>query len=215
MLKVLTAAILLIPGNLAAQPPQPLGQPVILVRSYDRLAMAEEFAVTRSHVEDILRQTGIGVSWLECGADSLPPDTLPAACQQPLRANEFIVRVVSAVDENAAIHRESLGYSLIDASTRGGSVAKVYADRIAALAGQADVNRLDLLARAIAHEIGHLLTGSNTHSRQGLMRALWTTTELRRNLRRDWRFSWVQAETMRQTLVTAALVAGDAVVARH
>jgi len=215
VLKVLMAAMLLVPANLTANPHSELLRPVIVIRSYDGLAMAGEFTVPRSHVEDILRRAGIAVSWLECGPDSALAAT-SRACGAPLRPNEFILRVVSAMDDHGATHRSSLGYSLIDTSTRAGSVAAVYADRIAALAREADVNRLDLLGRAIAHEIGHLLTGTTVHTRDGLMRALWTTSELRRNLPRDWQFSRKQAGTMREMFRSAAAsAAGEAVVASH
>ena len=41
----------------------------------------------------------------------------------------------------------------------------------------------------IAHEIGHLLLGTTRHARYGVMRALWLTTELRRDQPLDWMFS--------------------------
>ncbi len=35
-----------------------------------------------------------------------------------------------------------------------------------------------ILGHAAAHEIGHLLLGSNSHSPQGLMRARWSRQDL-------------------------------------
>ena len=215
MAKVLLAAILLVSANLAAQPHAELLRPVIVIRSYDGLATEGQFAVTRSRVEDILGRTGIGVEWLECRPNPILATALSSACEGPLRANEFILRVMPAVDEHAATNPSSLGYSLLDRATRGGSVAVVYADRVSALAREANVNRLELLGRAITHEIGHLLAGTTVHTRNGLMRALWTTKELQRNLPRDSQFSAKQADTMRQMLRAAAPAAREAVVASH
>ena len=56
------------------------------------------------------------------------------------------------------------------------------------------------LGNVISHEAGHLLIGMAGHSGGGLMRALWTQRELRRNEAADWKFSSDQAELMRRGL---------------
>jgi hypothetical protein len=55
-----------------------------------------------------------------------------------------------------------------------------------------------LLARAIAHEIGHLLMGTTQHASNGLMRAVWSQAELRRKAAADWEFSKAEAQAMRR-----------------
>jgi hypothetical protein len=47
----------------------------------------------------------------------------------------------------------------------------------------------ELLGRAIAHEIGHLLLRAPGHAQSGLMRPLWTDEELSQNRPGDWTFS--------------------------
>ncbi len=69
-----------------------------------------------------------------------------------------------------------------------------------ALALLAGVDVTDVLSRAVAHEIGHLLLGSREHARRGLMRALWSAADFRRNATLDWLFSPDEARTMRQTV---------------
>jgi hypothetical protein len=71
----------------------------------------------------------------------------------------------------------------------GGTLATVFTDRIAWLAALSRAKYTDLLGRAVAHEIGHLLIGTNEHSASGLMRAIWTAAELTRNDRDDWLFT--------------------------
>ena len=56
----------------------------------------------------------------------------------------------------------------------------------------------DLLGLAMAHELGHLLMGTNEHAARGLMRAIWTRTELQRNAAEDWMFSETEMEAMRR-----------------
>ena len=50
---------------------------------------------------------------------------------------------------------------------------------------------------AIAHEIGHLPLNDVHHPDAGLMRAVWSVVELRRNRTTDWLFGRAEAETMR------------------
>jgi hypothetical protein len=76
----------------------------------------------------------------------------------------------------------------------------VYADRVAALAGGTDADRVSLLGLVIAHEIGHLLMGTNRHSTPGLMRAAWSHREVRENAAVDWQFSDEDAQTMRRLI---------------
>ena len=93
-----------------------------------------------------------------------------------------------------------LGYSLIDTATRSGALATIYVDRVAWLADAAGVDTRMLLGRAIAHELGHLLLGTNAHSETGLMRAVWSCDALRRNAALDWRFAPADTSAMRQAV---------------
>ena len=68
-------------------------------------------------------------------------------------------------------------------------LATVYADRVDWMAGRTGVDRHELLGRAIAHEIGHLLMASTAHGVNGLMRPVWSQSEVRRRQSRDWRFA--------------------------
>jgi hypothetical protein len=42
------------------------------------------------------------------------------------------------------------------------------------------VDRSVILGHVIAHEVGHLLLGTNSHSQDGIMSAEWSGSELRR-----------------------------------
>ena len=52
----------------------------------------------------------------------------------------------------------------------------------------------------MAHELGHLLLGSNSHSRAGIMRAHWQGEELHRLSRGNLWFTSEQANHMRGKL---------------
>jgi hypothetical protein len=188
---VIVAAMAVIPAsaNAEARNANAVVDPAVVIRFYPSIA-AEDVGNARKLAGDILGAAGISVSWRYCGRRGREPQHEPMAegCDRPPSRNELILHIVPATDGNAALHRRSLGFSLIDPQTATGKVAKVYADRVAEMARDAGANRARLLARAIAHEIGHLLLGNNRHSAQGLMRAVWSREELRRNVAGDWVF---------------------------
>ena len=98
----------------------------------------------------------------------------------------------------------SLGFSYVDVERRSGTLATVFADRVNALAAIAGGHLVDsggqLLGRAMAHEIGHLLLGTTHHADRGLMRGRWTTIDLRKNQPWDWALSREEADLMRRAI---------------
>ena len=163
-----------------------LPRPSVVIRYYKNSVGAEEFGAARRLAGHILDRAGITVVWLRCGGT---PDPIAPECARVPGRNELILQVVPASDMNSTMHRQSLGFSLIDQDRATGTVATVYADRVAALAGAVGATRHTVLGRAMAHEIGHLLMGTCGHSARGLMRAIWSRAELRRNAPEDWVFS--------------------------
>jgi hypothetical protein len=70
-----------------------------------------------------------------------------------------------------------------------------------------------LLGRAIAHELGHLLLGTTSHEREGLMRAYWLADEVRRRFTRDWTFSASSILDVRRAAQEVVTTAAAQVVA--
>ena len=81
-----------------------------------------------------------------------------------------------------------LGNALINSDVGTGVLATVYIDRVEWVAKRTGVDRDTLLGRAIAHELGHLLMATSIHHTHGLMRGVWTPSEIRRRQERDWVF---------------------------
>jgi hypothetical protein len=57
-------------------------------------------------------------------------------------------------------------------------VASVFYHRVEGAARELGVSRAVILGHALAHEVGHFLLGKDSHSANGIMRALWTEKEL-------------------------------------
>ena len=201
---VLIAALLGIPADVGAEAAEPMPGPAAVVRFYKAVIPVTEFREARGLAAGILDAAGVAVSWSGCWSDE---GSVAPGCQRPPGPNEVILHIVVATDANARDHRHSLGFSVIDGGTATGTIANVYADRIGTLADGVGIDRVRLLGRAIAHEIGHLLLGTSAHSAHGLMRAVWSNKELQRNLPADWQFSDEDAKTMRRVIEARRLAA--------
>ena len=173
----------------------------LVIRLYDAPSLpggSTRAAIEEAH--EILQQAGFAPAWVSCTVTPAPP----SRCALPLDGAELAVRVMLSgapglVPPPVAATRP-LGYSLVDARTKSGTLATVYFDRVAWLADAARVDMGALLGRAIAHEIGHLLLGTNEHAGSGVMRAMWSRDALRNSRPADWRFRARDAKQMRAAL---------------
>jgi hypothetical protein len=81
-----------------------------------------------------------------------------------------------------------------------GCYSDVFYDRALELHADWNVSLSDILGNVMAHELGHLLLGSNSHSGAGIMRAHWQGEELHRLSRGNLRFTSEQSNHMRGKL---------------
>jgi hypothetical protein len=73
---------------------------------------------------------------------------------------------------------------------------------VTGLARSCQVDVRVVLGRAIAHEIGHLLLGTNGHAPTGLMREIWSRETLQRGRTHDWVFTASDSQAMRDAVRT-------------
>ena len=90
-----------------------------------------------------------------------------------------------------------MGFSLVRIAGATPFLSTVYVDRAESVARVAGTDRRRVLGLAIAHEIGHVLLDSNTHSDAGLMRADWSRHDLRRTDGAAWHFLESEAAHVR------------------
>ena len=179
----------------------------LLVRVYDTAGLpSADRKRAFARAGGILARVEIDAAWLECPAGAFTRSS--PVCGAPPAPGELVVRLVRATPEADRQHPRALGYSLVDTGTGTGTLATVFVDRVDRLAQHGRADRAAVLGRAIAHEIGHLILGTNGHSGQGLMREHWTAEEIRRDRADDWRFTSAERQTLH-----AAMQAGAAAVA--
>ena len=169
----------------------------IVIRSYNNAGVpAADLAAAKVHTESVLQQAGLNIVWVDCwaGGRHRPADEAPR-CQEPVGGD-----VVLRLQETRATDRSkfvSMGFSLVKTAGATPFLSTVYVDRAASVARVASTDPRRVLGLAIAHEIGHVLLNSNTHSSAGLMRADWSRNELRRKDEAGWNFTEEEAADAR------------------
>lgn len=197
-----------IPTALAAAPEPAAAAAVIpdslVIRIYDNTGLLQaERARAISRADAILSRADIDIEWIDCPARRAGHPS--AICEAPPARGELVVRLANApASAGGRAMKQALGYSLIDTTTGLGTMATLFLDRVTRLATAARVEVATVLGRALAHEVGHLILGSNDHSPTGIMRENWTTADLANTAARDWLFLPAQSERMRQARLLGA-----------
>lgn len=159
----------------------------LVIRVYDMTGIdRERRAEAIEAARAILADAGVDAEWLDCRRS---PGTRTTGCDAYRRPTDLIVRIVHGSLEAEAGAKRALGVAIIDAPSRAGSLATIFIGRLEPVARRAGADTTLLLARTIAHEVGHLLLRTNDHGSSGLMRATWTDIELAQNRREDWVFA--------------------------
>jgi hypothetical protein len=193
--------ILIVAHQLAARAQERgVGRNTVVIRVYNWFGVSDE-QIRRAEEEAtaIFEQAGITVVWRNCHVVQRASKFATDACANVMDSEEVAVRFIAA-RRNAAGGAGSLGFSYVDKSTNLGVLSTVYGNRVAAMASRAGVDASRLFGDTIAHEVGHLLLGSDEHSVRGLMRATWVDAEVRANAPADWFFSSDEAAQMRANM---------------
>ena len=106
---------------------------------------------------------------------------------------------VRIMHRSARSTSEVFGVAFLSAEGTG-CYSDVFFDEAMNLHADWNVSLPEILGGVMAHELGHLLLGSNSHSRAGIMRAHWQGEELNLLSRGNLRFTSEQGEHMRGKL---------------
>lgn len=159
----------------------------IVIRSFNNVGVpAADLAAARQHAEAVLRDAGVNFVWADCWIGDRQPANAPSRCRQPI-GGDILLRLQKSngADRSRFV---SMGFSLVRTEDTAPFLSTVYVDRVESVARGAGIDARRVLGLAIAHEIGHVLLNTNSHSASGLMRADWPHHELRRKDARAWRF---------------------------
>ena len=149
----------------------------------EKLQKAQEGAST------IFRKAGVEVVWIENTALQKRPGA------PTLEEMDLILRILPQARTTLA-SRSALGEALPCHLEKDGCIASVFFNRVKEFTDRIGISLHLVLGHAMAHELGHLLLGSNSHSPRGLMRAVWSPRDMQRAAKGDLLFNSEQAEVI-------------------
>jgi hypothetical protein len=183
---------LLFPVPATAQPRQ--ATPVVLrVSLFDDAGVgAPTLREAEREANRVFRRANIEVIWLQCPQNTLEQISL-GRCAEASYPAHLQLRIVPR-PRTARI--STVGMSFLSADGKG-CYADLFYERIVELQMKTRTLTAIILGQAMAHELGHLLLGTNSHSRDGLMRAQWNRGDLAQAARGNLLFSAEESTRMR------------------
>jgi hypothetical protein len=162
----------------------------VAVHVYSQIAdlTADDERIALDVATKVFATASVDLAWTLC---------VPGVCVTP--SSEALKLRIVVSPERGEPAPGVLGHSLIDSQAHAGVLSTVFIDRTRRLAGELGIDDRVLLGRAIAHELGHLLLGTSTHS-VGLMREIWSHDELLGARRADWILAPLDAAIIRERL---------------
>jgi hypothetical protein len=148
--------------------------------------------------ETVLQRVGLQAMWQDCTVGN--PNRDSSGCDMQTTRIDLVLYLVARLETHAPnVDSRALGYSLIPRNGERATMAYVSYARVRAVLS---VSRAEeLLGLAVAHEIVHLLWGTNKHSNSGLMRAPWRSKDLDSGDWQQFMFTCEQVRCLRATVL--------------
>jgi hypothetical protein len=122
---------------------------------------------------DLFARVGIEMHWLNCSVNGELTHASPE-CGQARFPQMLQLRFLR---RSRDLKPDTFGISYLNAGGEG-CYSQVFVEPIEALRQQFPIGLSTLLGYVAAHELAHLLLGSNSHTELGIMRAKWGPKEL-------------------------------------
>jgi len=176
---ILTVMVVSQHANARAHPPTTLRfRPTIKLRIYNYGISNTLLLRSEGEATAIFNHAGLAVRWVDCPLSAEESPSHPG-CMNTMGSTDFTIRILTLRDsQRIAIRRDALGEALECVGDHSGCSAYIFYRDVQELARDWDASESEILGHALAHEIGHLLLGANSHSSEGIMRANWGEQEL-------------------------------------
>jgi hypothetical protein len=175
----------------------------VQIYNYSQAAPAT-LSKAKREAERILSAAGLRVVWLECPVQPSAAGS-QGPCQKSPEAADLRLRVLAIPSQNK-FQDTVFGFSVHPV------LASVYYDYASrrAKSDDAEFEIPIILGCAIAHELGHLLLGTNSHSDTGIMQPRWEPSQFRQLMMGALLFTTAQSNLMREQVQTRSrLQAGN------
>lgn len=166
------------------------GEPTATVLVYNHAHLARSILVAAEREAGrILDGAGVRIIWVEC---PVPPaaESAEGLCLRALKSTDIMLRVLPRPSRRR-LKADVFGSAISPI------LASVYYDYALRLAVEDEYLEFDariILGCVIAHELGHLFLGSNSHSSAGIMRSPWGQKQLQQALMGTLLFTPEQAK---------------------
>ena len=176
--------------------------PELHVSVYDYAKVSPELlAAAEMQVHRIFRQAGVETVWRNCSDRS--ENIQPAGCHV-IGSTYFVLKILPrAMGAQVRDRTDVLGTATLDEKGLG-YYGYVFYDRIQRMSEERRLAST-LLGHVLAHEIGHLLLRSNSHSISGIMSGRWAGGELRTISEGAMFFMPHESKVLRDRLLPVAL----------
>jgi hypothetical protein len=144
----------------------------IAIRVYSEVSLSDKvLSQAEKEGSRIFQQAKVATVWVNCETSFTPTDSRCHAAPDP---KHLVLRIVpkalSAIDST---------FGMAFLAINSGVYADVFFDSIENLHHDCGVSIGRVLGHVMAHEVGHLLLGSHSHSAIGIMCSSWHGEQLR------------------------------------
>jgi len=143
----------------------------------------------------IFEHSGLKIHWLNCPLPRAGPQD-PSVCGVAEFPEHLQLRIAK---HSLNLNEFTMGISYLSADGTG-CYADLFFERARQLHETSRLSLASILGHGIAHELGHLLLGTNSHSPAGLMRARWQPADLSSIGRGALLFSPLESQQMQSKL---------------
>jgi hypothetical protein len=189
----------------AAQKASPTGPVGITVRVYNFAKIdSRRLERTQGRASEIFTKAGFEIHWIQCPRYESERSHFPD-CTPELGPTDLILKFMPRIDmERIGFRKEAFGFT-------AGKNILISTELLEDIAQNSEQTCDRILGLAVAHEIGHALLGSNSHSSRGIMCPRWDSKDLQREDRQSASFTEEQIDRMHRLW----MVARDDSTGRH
>ena len=161
----------------------------VLVHNYAHLPR-QVLSDAKDRASLIFRKAGVEIEWADCPTNNEEPSLYPK-CPVVVDASLLFLRILPITPAKM----DHGGESFVAAR-----IANVFWNRVEEQARRLEVSVSRILAQTVAHELGHLLLGSNSHSAAGIMTPRWDSQAMTRICQDGLYFNRQQSERIQSEL---------------
>lgn len=178
----------------------PHGDTQIRIRVYNYAGVSEDVLQKAEDVTtDIFQKAGVDFVWFTCARNGKFSDK--ASCPDAMDTTDLILNIVPHSMSKGLRRKDEVEGLAVDGPDNFSGHAWVFFDRAKEVAAKHLLNLANVLGNLMAHELGHLLLGSSSHSKIGLMRAGWSREEFIAANRGELSFSVSERERIQKGVV--------------